>query len=237
MQKQKKTNQLALILRAKIDRTSPYFKKRLVLISLCLTLFFISEITILWAVAEARVVFNPIATDSIVSLKKSRKNRSLTPPPKPTEPQKTEIPQENDSLIVGKLAINAVVEPVGEIANGEMGTSRSLYNVAWYRDGAVPGQVGSAVIAGHSGAPNEIGIFKSLDQLNAGDEISYKFKDGSVAKFAVYKKAIYPVDAMPLKDIFNKNDGKYLNLISCYGIWDYSTSRFDKRVVIYSKSN
>lgn len=211
--------------------------RRSVLITVIVFVFFISELTILWAIAEAKVAFNPNVFYYGAAAKKTRKQRSLKPPPPAAKASKIEAPQATDSLVIKKLSVNAVVEPVGVLANGEMGTSKSLYNVAWYKDGTVPGERGSAVLAGHSGAPGELGIFKNIDQLNNGDEIDYRFKDGRLIKYIIYKKATYPVNDMPLKDIFNKGDGKYLNLISCYGNWDYASSRFDKRIVVYAKAD
>lgn len=199
--------------------------------------FFISELTVLWAIAEAKVEFNPNYSGFGVPAKKGRKQRLLKPPSPQAKSTKQEAPQATDSLIIKKLSVNATVEPVGVTTNGEMGTSKSLYNVAWYKDGTIPGNDGSAVMAGHSGAPGELGIFKNIDQLNSGDEIDYKFKDGNVVKYTIYKKATYPANDMPLKDIFNKAGGRYLNLISCYGNWDYASSRFDKRIVVYAKVN
>ncbi len=212
--------------------------RRSVLITVIVFVFFISELTILWAIAESKVAFNPNVSYFGAPAKKTRKKHSLKPPPAPAKNDvKQEAPQATDSLVIKKLSVNAVVEPVGVLPNGEMGTSKSLYNVAWYKDGTTPGNTGSAVLAGHSGAPGEMGIFKNVDQLNNGDEIDYRFKDGRVIKYMIYKKATYPVNDMPLKDIFNNGGGKYLNLISCYGNWDYASSRFDKRIVVYAKSD
>ena len=214
------------------------YKRRTIFIGVIILAFFITELTILWAVSESRVAYNPTKADVGSPVRKKRKERTLKPPPaEPKTVVKQEVPQATDSIIIRKLSVNAPVEAVGVTANGEMGTSKSLWNVAWYKDGTLPGTLGSAVLAGHSGAPDELGIFKNIDQLNSGDEIDYRFKDGNTVKYKIYKKATYPVNDMPLKDIFNKTGGKYLNLISCYGNWDYASSRYDKRIVVYAKAN
>jgi LPXTG-site transpeptidase (sortase) family protein len=139
------------------------------------------------------------------------------------------------SLVIPKLFINAPIDPVGLNTKGEMATSPSLQRLAWYKDGAAPGQIGSAVFAGHYGGPNEIGVFRSLDQLKNGDVLEVKSKAGKIQKYSVYNIGKYALADVPLQELFNKNDGKYLNLVTCVGTWSNGTSSYDQRYIVFSR--
>ncbi len=196
---------------------------------------FLLEGVFLWAFAESRVFHSPVQADIEIPVKKEKKGLSLASQRIAKVPDSDNQPQSSDSLIIPKLNINSAVEYVGKTANGEMATSQSLYNVAWYKDGGKPGQNGSVVLAGHYGGPYEKGIFRTADRLIEGDTIEYRFKNGKAIKYKVFFKSKYKLANMPLREIFNKNDGKYLNLITCYGNWDKNTSTYDERLVVYAK--
>jgi sortase (surface protein transpeptidase) len=76
-----------------------------------------------------------------------------------------------------------------------------------------------------------------MDKLEAGDSIEVRSKDGSTIRYTVYKKATYNVADVPLQELFNKSDGKYLNLITCVGSWNASTSSYDKRMIVFAKTD
>ncbi|MBE3560989.1 MAG: class F sortase [Ktedonobacteraceae bacterium] len=54
-------------------------------------------------------------------------------------------------LTIKSIGVDASVEPVGILANGDMATPEKdpWNNVGWYSVGPYPGEKGSAVIAGH----------------------------------------------------------------------------------------
>ena len=196
---------------------------------------FVLEGVFLWAFAESRIAYSPVQADLEIPIKKDRnRNDSLSTQLVAKIPPK-ENQQSSDSLVIPKLNLNSPVEYVGKTANGEMATSKSLYNVALYSDGANPGENGSVVLAGHYGGPYEKGVFRSADKLSEGDTIEYRFKDGRTIKYKVLSRSSYKVADMPLKNIFNKSDNKYLNLITCYGNWDRASSTYDQRLVVYAK--
>lgn len=194
---------------------------------------FAVEWLLMWTMADSKIAYSPIKSEVIAGVK----------PPKPKAVVAQDKPVEKPPvlaladmyLVIPKLYINAPVDPVGTTPNGEMATSPSLYRIAWYKDGTKPGLQGSAVLAGHYGGPQQTGIFRSLDKLAVGDTIEVKSKDGTTTRFGVYKSAIYAVNEVPLQDLFNKNDGNYLNLVTCVGTWDPNNSSYDKRLIVYAK--
>jgi len=209
-------------------------QKKAFIITIVLAAFAL-EAVFLWAFSESRILHSPVQADLEIPVKKNKKQSDSLSTQLVAKIPGEEAQQTSDSISIPKLNVNSAVEYVGKTANGEMATSNSLYNVALYRDGAKPGENGSVVLAGHYGGPYERGVFRSADKLNEGDTMEYRFKDGRVIKYKVVSRATYKVANMPLREIFNKRDSKYLNLITCYGNWDKATSTYDERLVVYAK--
>lgn len=193
--------------------------------------FVMLEGILMWTMADSRISYSPVRSEVIAGVK----------PPKPlikTEKNIESYPVlalSDMYLVVPKLYINAPVDPVGVTPTGEMASPSSLQRVAWYKDGTKPGASGSSVLAGHYGNAQEMGIFRSLDKLEEGDVLEVRTKTAQSLKYKVYKKSIYKVADVPLQELFNKYDSKYLNLVTCVGDWDPSTNSLDKRLIIYAK--
>ena len=141
-------------------------------------------------------------------------------------------------ILIPRLDIEAKIQAVGKTTAGNMGTSSGTnkYNeVAWYKGGASPGEIGNAVIAGH--LDNGYGlsaVFKRLSDLEVGDSIFTVDSAGAVSQFRVIKKAFYGLDSAPLSDIFGYSNRANLNLITCDGAWISSERQYDKRLVVYT---
>jgi len=160
---------------------------------------------------------------------------------RPQEEVVNKIP-ENDSvtglpafLIIPKLKIHANIQNVGINIKGEMESPNSEKNVGWYNQGPVPGNEGSAVIAGHTnsreGGP---GIFSNLDQLAVGENIFVVDQFGSMQEFVVDRKEyINPGHA---DEVFS-GSGRRLNLVTCIGSWNILSNTFSKRLVVFAKSS
>ncbi len=142
-------------------------------------------------------------------------------------PEKLEIP---------KLKISADIENVGLIADNNMGIPKSDWSVGWFSPGPKPGEIGSAVIAGHldsqTGKP---AIFWNLRQLQAGDYIFVIDDGGNKKRFRVIGSEQYGAKNAPMEKIFGAQDGAYLNLITCNGTWNKQERNYDKRLVVFTK--
>jgi LPXTG-site transpeptidase (sortase) family protein len=158
---------------------------------------------------------------------------ALIPPPLPSTAPTSSEPVR---LSIPALDVDAQVQQVGVNAKGEMGIPSNFKDVAWYRLGTVPGQLGSAVIAGHLdnglGLP---GVFKELGNLKKGDEVLVTARDGSILRFIVEDVAHYPYDASPLQKIFAQKDAAWLNLITCSGDWIKGKQTYSERIVVYTR--
>lgn len=148
-------------------------------------------------------------------------------------PPKSELP---DRLIIPSLEINANVQYTGVNSKGNMGTPNNFTDVAWFKPGTVPGEEGSAVMAGHvdNGLALD-GVFKHLEDIEVGDKIDVVRNDKVVLHFQVVRVTSYPYDQVPAEEIFGSKEGKFLNLITCVGDWVPGEKTYDRRLVVYSK--
>jgi LPXTG-site transpeptidase (sortase) family protein len=141
-------------------------------------------------------------------------------------------------LVIPAIGVNAPVEYVHQDTDGRLGvpTVDQWVNVGWYDQGPKPGGTGSAVIDGHldrtGGSP---AVFWNLKKLHVGDLVMVKNKSGQQVNFQVTKMQNYAPNAAPLAQIFGRNDGEYLNLITCAGVWLPAQNQTSQRLVVYTK--
>lgn len=141
-----------------------------------------------------------------------------------------------DYLIIPSIKIDTKITEVGVTKTGNMASPKGLVNVGWYKYGPLPGEHGSAVIAGHlDNALALSGVFKRLNELHVGDDVYVKDVSGKESHFKVQSLETYPYDKAPVKKIFNATDMSRLNLITCAGKWNQSLKTYDKRLVVYTE--
>lgn len=139
-------------------------------------------------------------------------------------------------LKIPKLNVDAPISPVGMTPDGEMQSPSGAKNVGWFQLGVLPGDTGSAVMAGHSGrwANGEGSVFDNLYKLRAGDSIFVEDGKGASTTFVVQASRSYDPKANAA-DVFNPNDGKaHLDLITCEGTWDEASKSYSKRLVVFA---
>ena len=136
-------------------------------------------------------------------------------------------------LLIPVINVRANIQSLGTNSLGEMEVPTNITDVGLYKFGVIPGEVGSAVIAGHyNGINNQEGVFFKLDKLKVGDRLSVEDKAGKSITFIVQKKELY--DSGFADNVFNQSDGAHLNLVTCDGLWDETKKSYTKRLVIFS---
>src|SRR3989338_5323252 len=139
-------------------------------------------------------------------------------------------------LVIPALHVDASVQKVGVKADGNMATPSNFSDVAWYKHGTVPGQLGSAVISGHVDNGLALaGVFKHLPEIQIGDDVYVEQQDGNRLHFVVEAIEGYPYKDAPAEKIFAHNDAARLNLVTCEGVWVKSEKTYDRRLVVYTK--
>lgn len=137
-------------------------------------------------------------------------------------------------LQIPKLQIDTHVIYMGLTKDGNMSVPTNVIDVGWYKYGALPGNTGTAVIAGHlDGLRGEPGVFINLSKLVPGDIISVTEGNGLVVSFVVRETKNYPQTTQPA-EVFTSTSGSHLNLITCAGRWDSLEHRYAERLVVFA---
>ncbi|HBA36294.1 TPA: hypothetical protein DCZ15_00260 [Candidatus Falkowbacteria bacterium] len=139
-------------------------------------------------------------------------------------------------LIIPKIQVNALLESVGLTPKGAMDIPKNPANAAWYNLGTLPGDEGSAVIAGHYGRwkNGQGSVFDNLNKLKKGDKIYVETAEGERVAFIVRKIQKYKAQA-EASEIFFSTDGQaHLNLITCDGAYDKLSGTFPRRLIVFA---
>jgi hypothetical protein len=145
---------------------------------------------------------------------------------------------------VGLTSKNGMDAPKGPIGDPIWSTA------FWYRGGSIPGDIGTATIAGHVNDPlGRPEIFANLEDLHPGDLIIVHSTTSNIdIRFVVDQVKIYSIDDIfdpaVLKQIYGAgpvagtgpqpaSDGlAHLTLITCAG--NFVNGQFDHRTVVYA---
>lgn len=138
-------------------------------------------------------------------------------------------------LKIPVINVDAAVYYVGLKSDGTMDIASDPDKVAWYEFGPHPGEIGSAVIAGHYGWIGDKGsVFNNINKLKKGDELSVVDTKGTNIVFVVRESRKYDPNA-DAAAVFKSNDGKaHLNLITCEGVWIESQKTYSDRLVVFT---
>jgi LPXTG-site transpeptidase (sortase) family protein len=138
-------------------------------------------------------------------------------------------------LKIPVINVDAPVESVGLLEGGVMGLPKSIVDVAWFNSGTIPGEVGSAVFAGHYGwKNNQRAVFDTLYTLRKGDKVFVEDEKGIITPFVVRETRRYNSNS-DAKDVFVSSDGKaHLNLVTCEGEWNKETKSYSTRLVVFT---
>lgn len=137
-------------------------------------------------------------------------------------------------LQIPKLKVDTHIINVGLTKDGNMSVPSNVVDAGWYKYSKLPGNTGTAVIAGHlDGLRGEPGVFSKLSKLIPGDTIFVTEGNGLTVSFVIRKTKTYALTEQPA-EVFSSANGSHLNLITCTGNWDKSEHRFAKRLVVFA---
>ncbi|MDB5167129.1 MAG: peptidase family protein [Candidatus Saccharibacteria bacterium] len=138
-------------------------------------------------------------------------------------------------LEITSINIDTTIYTAGLTSSGDMDISENPDEVAWYQFGPKPGEIGSAVIAGHYGWKDGHGsIFNNLHMLVKGDEVSVYDQKGVKKVFVVQATQIYNPDADATKVFVSTDKKAHLNLITCEGTWVNTKDSYSNRLVVFT---
>jgi sortase (surface protein transpeptidase) len=138
------------------------------------------------------------------------------------------------SLTIPAIGVHTKLTRLGITAKGTLQVPTITSVAGWYTGSPRPGEVGSAVIAGHIDSYSGPGIFYRLSDMRPGQRIYVRRANGSLAVFSVTAVQQYPKDRFPTSQVYGPAPDAELNLITCGGTFDYATRSYLSNTVVYS---
>jgi len=137
-------------------------------------------------------------------------------------------------LSIPVIGVHTRLVRLGLTAQGTLQVPGSPSVAGWYTGSPRPGQVGSAVIAGHIDSYLGPGVFFRLRLLRPGDLVYVRHADGTLAVFRVYAEHSYAKDHFPTRRVYGPAPDPELRLITCGGTFDPATGSYLNNVVVYA---
>ncbi|MGR5978937.1 class F sortase [Bacillus cereus] len=174
---------------------------------------------------QSRMFQQPSTVSSIVLNEQIKKEQQetydMTSPPVKLEFQQTQV------------TVNIL--PVGLDATGRMLVKDNLDVASWYKQSAVPGNQGNALLAGHRDWKGELGPFQYLENIQKGEHIRIQYENQEVRTFQVIEKQVYHAEEVPAS-VMNIHEGPRVTLITCTGNFIREKGGYQDRVVVTLQS-
>jgi sortase (surface protein transpeptidase) len=141
------------------------------------------------------------------------------------------------SLTIPAIGVNSALLHLGLNADGTIQVPSlvtSAGEAAWYKYSATPGQVGASVIEGHVDSYHGAAVFFRLGALSPGDTIDVRLADGVTAIFRVTGVREYLKTHFPAKEIYGATNYAALRLITCGGVFDFTTKHYLSSTVVFA---
>ncbi|AWN25266.1 class F sortase [Streptomyces libani] len=106
--------------------------------------------------------------------------------------------------------------------------------VGWYKDGAAPGERGSAIIAGHVDTKTGPAVFLQLESLKTGATINITREDGIIATFKVDSVETFNKARFPNDRVYADAPTAQLRVITCGGAYDRKVKDYVDNVVVFA---
>jgi len=119
-------------------------------------------------------------------------------------------------------------------ATGQLNAPVDYDKAGYYVNGAVPGDPGPAVVAGHVDDMVGPKVFYRLRELTNGQKITVTRSDGTNVTFRVDSVQQYPKGAFPTDAVYGPAPGSSLRLITCGGVFDAAARSYRDNVVVYA---
>lgn len=145
----------------------------------------------------------------------------------PATPTRVRIP----AIAVSAPLMSLALDSTGRLAAPPQ-QDRNL--AGWYGDGASPGEIGTAVIAGHVDNNQGPAVFYNLGALKPGAEVDVDRSDGVTAVFTIDSVAAYPTRAFPNDKVYGDSTRAELRIITCGAGFDKRTHEYSGNVVAFA---
>ncbi|MET9684408.1 class F sortase [Streptomyces coeruleorubidus] len=149
----------------------------------------------------------------------TRPTRPATPPPGHPPPA---APSRATRLLIPYLRVDAPVMDLGLDREHRLTAppEDDPKLVGWYKQGASPGERGTAVAVGHLDTDSGPAVFAGLTELKPGRVVKVRRADGRIAVYTVDKIKSYEKAHFPSQEVYGTRGRPELRLITCGGSYD-----------------
>src|SRR5215470_13496165 len=138
------------------------------------------------------------------------------------------------SMVIPAIGVRTSLIKLGRTPQGTLQVPTSTSVAGWYTASPRPGEVGSAIVAGHIDSAAGPGVFFRLRLLRPGNLVYLRRADGTLAVFRVYAEHMYTKTHFPTQQVYGPEPDAELHLITCGGVFDPATGHYLSNVVVYS---
>jgi len=138
------------------------------------------------------------------------------------------------ALAIPAIGVRTALERLGRTPQGTLQVPASTTEAGWYTGSPRPGEIGSAIIAGHIDSTQGPGVFFRLRVLRPGDLVYVRRSDGTLVVFRVYAERMYAKTRFPTERVYGPAPDAELHLITCGGVFDPATGSYLSNVVVYA---
>ena len=135
---------------------------------------------------------------------------------------------------IPSIGVDSPLIDLGLQDDGTMQVPAEGFPAGWFTGAPTPGEQGPAVLAGHVDWGGSPGVFWSLRDVAAGDEITVSRADGSTAVFRVTEVGQYSKDAFPTAAVYADLDHAGLRVITCGGEFDHAAHSYRDNTVVFA---
>ncbi|MGW1158174.1 class F sortase [Streptomyces sp. NPDC002513] len=152
---------------------------------------------------------------------------ALPPAPlPPSPPYRIRIP----SIHVDAPLTGLGLTPAGSL---DVPPARDKNLAGWYEAGTMPGETGTAIVAGHVDNAEGPAVFYDLGALSRGSTIEVDRRDGSTAVFTVDAVEVYQAKDFPDQKVYGAAPRPELRVITCGGGYSRTTG-YQGNVVVFA---
>ncbi|MFD8369890.1 class F sortase [Streptomyces sp. NPDC059688] len=152
--------------------------------------------------------------------------RLAAPALAPSPPTRVRIP----SIRVDAPLMGLALTPSGSL-DAPPAAQKNL--AGWYEAGTMPGETGTAILAGHVDNTDGPAVFYDLGALRRGARIEVDRRDGSVAVFTVDAVEVYSARDFPDEKVYGAAARPELRVITCGGGYSRATG-YQGNVVVFA---
>jgi len=136
------------------------------------------------------------------------------------------------SLTIPAIGVQTSLTQLGLTSAGTLQVPSSTSVAGWYTGSPRPGEIGSAVIAGHVDSKAGPAVFFRLRLLRPGELVYVRRADNSVAVFQVTAVQTFLKAQFPTAAVYDPVPDSQLRLITCGGTFDSTTGHYLSNVVV-----